>query len=123
MSASFLEIDHDCLHTCSMTSCQAVHDFVSFACFSLKTLDLLTPKYPKIKVKYITRGVRHGRLILTCGSAHALSGQGCRQIERKCDSTAKRCIEKFSWLSQVEERMDEKILHPAPHNPTQCTNL
>ena len=28
-----------------------------------------------------TRGLRRGGLTLTCGSAHARNGRGCRQIE------------------------------------------
>ena len=48
-SRRFLEIDLDCLHTCSMSPCQAV-DELGFSCFcflSPESLDILSPKYPK----------------------------------------------------------------------------
>ena len=55
------------------------------------------------------------------GSAHARNGRGCRQMWAvKCDSTAKGCINKFPWLSQIEQRTNEKdptpcALHPSLH--------
>ena len=55
-----------------------------------QTAKLEGDKRSKTIICHNTSGLRRGRLTPTCGSAHTRIGRG-----RKCDSTAKGCMQKL----------------------------
>ena len=77
-----------------------------------RTTWLLTPSTQPIPT---TRGLHRGAVTPAFVSADAHNGEGCRQIEYKCDSTSKGCTVKFPWLSQFGQKKNETTLHPTPY--------